>query len=206
MRKCFFPGLVTIIILHSFNAYTQLAIIGPECVLSGVQYQYNINGNIPPQVKLCIKGGKLSDSSACASDLSLGFIKIIWTGDKGSISLTSDSGNFSAEVFITLPLQPGNIDSTYRKQFIKYQTVPLNISCSKSSGGGCGPSYSFQWQQSLNNLDWQDVPGATQQNLIKIRSLTETTFYRRRTVENISGSIVYSDAAVVYVAPEITGN
>ena len=110
------------------------------------------------------------------------------------------------QVSITVLLQPGTVDSTYKKQFIKYKTTPSSISCSKSSGGGCGASYSFQWQQSWNNLDWQDLPGATQQNLTKIQALTRTTFFRRKTLENTSGSIAYSNSAVVYVAPDMIGN
>jgi len=206
MRKYFFPVLVMIIVLNSFKGNTQLAIIGPACVLSGVQYQYNIKGNIPTHVNLCVKGGKLSDSSTCASNLSLGFIKIIWSGDNGSISVISDSGNLFLQVFVTVPLQPGSVDTTNKKQFINYKSAPSSISCSRSSGGGCDASYSFQWQQSLNNLDWQDVPGATQQNLTNIRALTQTTFFRRKTVENMSGSIAYSNSASVYVAPDIIGH
>ena len=206
MRKSFFASLVMVVGFNSFNACCQLAIVGPACVLSGVQYQYNIKGNIPAHIKLCVQGGKLIDSSACINDLSLAFVKIVWSGDKGSISVSSDSGNLSMQVSITAPLQPGNVDTVFKKQFIKYKTTPLNISCGRSSGGGCGTSYSFQWQQSLNNLEWQDVPGATQQNLMKIRALTQTTFFRRKTTENTSGSITYSNSAVVYVAPEIISN
>src|ERR1051325_7882073 len=113
MIKTFFTSLMMIV----FNACGQLAIVGPECVLSGLQYQYNIKGNIPPHIKLCVEGGKLSDSSTCVNNLSLGFVKIIWHGDKGSISLTSDSGSLSMQVSITVLLQPGTVDSTYKKQF-----------------------------------------------------------------------------------------
>jgi hypothetical protein len=76
-----------------------------------MQYQYNIAGNIPSGTLLCISGGKLSDSSTCDNDLSSGFVKIVWSGKSGSVTLTSDGGNVSKAIRITLPLQPGDIET-----------------------------------------------------------------------------------------------
>ena len=171
-----------------------------------MQYQYNISGNIPVGTKLCISGGKLSNSSTCANELSVGFVKIVWSGTSGSITLTSDSGSLSKAVRITLPLQPGDIETNGKKQFIKYNNSPSLISCTMPTGGGCGASYSFQWERSLDNLDWENIIGATGQNLSSVTTLTETYFYRRKTVESISGSIMYSNSAVVYVAPDTHGH
>lgn len=206
MKRLLFAGFLITATLSFLNGNSQLAIIGPDCVLSGMQYQYNISGNIPVGTKLCISGGKLSNSSTCANELSVGFVKIVWSGTSGSITLTSDSGSLSKAVRITLPLQPGDIETNGKKQFIKYNNSPSFISCTMPTGGGCGASYSFQWQRSLDNLDWENIIGATGQNLSSVTALTETYFYRRKTVESISGSIMYSNSAVVYVAPDTRGH
>jgi len=206
MKRLLFAGFLITAALTFLDGNSQLAIIGPDCVLSGMQYQYNIAGNIPSGTRLCISGGKLSDSSTCDNDLSSGFVKIVWSGKSGSVTLTSDGGNVSKAIRITLPLQPGDIEINGKKQFIKYNNSPTAISCSLPTGGGCGASYSFQWQRSLDNLDWENISGATSQNLSSVNALTETYFYRRRTIENISGSIVYSNSAVVYVAPDTHGD
>jgi len=205
MKRPSFAGFLITAALSFLNGNGQLTIIGPDCVLSGMQYQYNISGNIPVGTKLCIRGGKLSDLSTCANDLSLGFVKIVWSGSSGSITLTSDGRNVSKAIRITLPLQPGDIETNGKKQFIKYKNSPASISCSMPTGGGCGASYSFQWQRSLDNLNWENIMGATSQNLSSVTALTETYFYRRKTTENVSGAIVYSNSAVVYVAPDTHG-
>jgi hypothetical protein len=196
--------LVVYLLLTGIATFAQGTIIeGPTCVLSGVEYQYNIKGDLPAGAQLCVNGGKITESSSsnCISDLSTGFVRITWSGSKGSIAFTSSQGNYSVNVAVTTPLQPGAITNG-KEQNLSFNATPSSISCTKPVGGGCGASYQYQWQQSLDNLNWQDIPGASAQSLSNLPSLTQTVFYRRKTTETISRTIVYSDAAVVYVAAD----
>ncbi|HEY0432269.1 MAG TPA: hypothetical protein VGC95_00265, partial [Chitinophagaceae bacterium] len=160
-------------------------------------------GNIPAGSRLCVTGGKLSDSTLCDNTLNNAFVKVVWSATSGNISLTTDSGNVSLSITVTSALQPGSIDSIFTQQFIGYDSVPSQIFCSMPSGGGCSASYQFQWQQSANNLDWDDIDGSTSQDLSSpIHGLQQTTFFRRKTTEQTGGSVVYSNSCAVYVSPD----
>jgi hypothetical protein len=87
-------------------------------------------------------------------------------------------------------------------QIIAYDTLPQTIRCSTAQGGNCQPGYQYQWQESDNQLNWADIPGAGSQNLTFQAPLVQTKFYRRRVTETGSGSIGYSDVADVFVDPE----
>ena len=207
MKKSFAIHLfATICFFSSFKAISQDTLVGPACVISGSEYQYNIKGNIPEGAQLCVAGGKISGASAdCITNLSSGYVRIVWSGSKGSVSFSSSEGNSSIDITITLPLQPGSI-TTNKVEFISFKASCSSIFCSKPYGGGCGASYYFQWQRSLDNVNWEDIKGATNQNLGSLPALTETFFYRRKTTDNTSESPVYSDAVVVYVAPDTNGH
>jgi len=208
MKKIILLALWSIgYLLWSAPIYGQTVIVGPTCVLTGMEYQYNVKGNISENAQLCVTGGQITGSaSTCTSDLKLGYVRVIWNGKKGSIVFTSSEGNSSNTINITSPLQSGIVGSTGKQQSISYSSSPNSISCDMPKGGGCAFSYSFQWQQSLDDLNWQDIKGATGQNLSGISPLTETTFFRRKTTEVTSGTITYSASAVVYVAPDIQGH
>ena len=198
--------LVACCMLISVTVMSQPAIIGPDCVLSGAEYQYNIKGNITEGAKLCVNGGTISGiSSACTTDLGSGYVRIVWTAAKGSVTFSSSEGKTSIDVSVTTPLQSGTITTT-KAEFINFKAACSAVSCSKPSGGGCGATYSYQWQRSLNNLVWEDIKGATGQNLGSLSLLTDSYFYRRKLTENVSGTVVYSDVTVVYVAPDTKTN
>lgn len=205
MRKRLFICSCCFFLILKTNC--QISIVGATCVLTGQEYQYNIQGNLSEGAQLCINGGKIvGSSSTCITNLSSGYVRVVWTGSKGSITLTSSGANFSQQINVTTPLQGGTITSSTKKQFIGYEKSPSNISCTAPTGGACTASYVFQWQQSLDNLNWQNITGAMSQNLASISSLTQTTFFRRKTIDNNSGSIVYSDEAVVFVAVDTKGH
>jgi hypothetical protein len=199
--------LLTSFITVSHSVISQPYVGGPACVLSGAEYQYNISGNIPPGSRLCITGGKISGTdSTCISHLNAGYVKVTWSGDSGRIVLSTPAGNFSSSIVITSALQGGAINSTSKLQSIDYNTSPLMISCGMPTGGGCIARYIFQWQQSADKLNWGDINGTTGQHLTGIPALTQAVFYRRKTTEVNSGSIVYSDEAVVYVSADTKGH
>jgi len=193
--------------LLSITVSGQTIVDGPTCVLAGVEYQYNIKGNISDGAQLCVTGGQITGSaSACTSDLKLGYVRVVWSGKTGSIAFTSTEGNSSNTINVTSPLQSGIVSNTGKQQFISYNASPVLISCDMPTGGSCGFSYSFQWQQSLDDLNWQDIKGATGQNLTSVSPLKLTTFFRRRTIETTSGTITYSASAAIYVAPDTAGH
>lgn len=200
------PFLFFSLLLCGFSANSQVAITGPDCVLAETEYQYNLTGSISSGAQLCITGGKIVGSALnCISSPAAAFVRIIWTGSKGSLTLTTEQGNASVQVTMINSMRAGIISGTTKKQFIEYNTFPPAITCGSATGGSCSPSYAFQWQQSLDNLNWEDIRGATGQNLSSMPQLLQTTFYRRKVTETHSGSIAYSDEAVVYVAADTKG-
>src|SRR5579862_2782522 len=203
---CFAISLV--IILNSLSVIGQVSISGPTCVIPGVIYQYTISGSWDPNstMQLCVSGGIIADSTdttTCtpAGGAPLSAVTVIWSGNSnGLLTLTSSIGNTSLNINLTQALAPGVLDST-GYQAIAYDTIPETINCSPDSGGFCSPSYADQWQQSLDQVTWTDIAGATSQNLNFTSPLPQTTFFRRKVVESGSGSIAYSNPAAVFVYP-----
>ncbi len=77
----------------------------------------------------------------------------------------------------------------YEKYSFSYNQVPDNIvSIAPLSGSG----YTYQWEQSTRPVDgFTSISGATQQNLSFTTALSQTTYFRRKTVN--SGSTYYSN-------------
>lgn len=209
-----FSGLsiFVVILTFSFQADSQVTINGPTCVIPGTVYQYTINGNWDSSstMSLCVTGGVISDSlssNACtATEPPIASALIDWdTIGPVTISITSSIGNVTLNITAIQPLTPGKIDSTSLFQNIGYDSIPTPIICSADNGGSCNPIYSDQWQQSTDQMIWTDIPGATGQNLVYADSLQQTTYFRRKVTEINSGSIAYSDVAMVSVIPPPTG-
>lgn len=207
MKKAFCVSfLLFSVLLCSFSASSQASITGPNCVIAGTEYQYNLTGSLSNDAQLCITGGKIVGSTSnCVLNLTAAFVRIVWKDNKGTIKLVTEQGDASTQVTVIDPLVAGNISGNSKKQFVEYDTAPLNVVCGPASGGNCTPTYLFQWQHSEDNLIWKDVSGATGQSLNNMPALLQTTFYRRKTTETKSGSIAYSDEAVVYVAADAKG-
>ncbi|HEV2354291.1 MAG TPA: hypothetical protein VGR89_08610 [Puia sp.] len=102
-------------------------------------------------------------------------------------------------------LSGGTIDSIGKSQAIPYDSVPSAITCPPATGGSCSPSYQYQWQESVDRVSWQDITGATSQNLAPAQSLQQGTFFRRKVTDSTSGTIAYSDIASVDVGPPSPG-
>lgn len=202
--KHFFTGLIFCFVLE-FNATAQVLISGPTCVVPGVVYQYNIKtgGDSSTAIKVCLTGGMPSESatSACISKKgSFTIITVKWIKPgAASLSVTSSKGNSIINISVTSQLTAGSINNAMLSQTIKYDSIPLTISCSVDTGGSCSPTYAYQWQQSFDMLGWTNITGANSQNLSISSGLTQTTFYRRKVTETTSGSISYSNIATVDV-------
>jgi hypothetical protein len=94
-----------------------------------------------------------------------------------------------------------------KTQRIAYQATPSVINCSSSTGGACSPQYSYQWQQSVDQVTWSDLPGDTAQNLVLTQAVTQTLFVRRKVTDKKSNTMAFSDIALVDVgapAPTIS--
>jgi len=192
------------LLLFPFLANGQVTVTGPSCVTPGTMYQYLISGSwdSTSRVRLCISRGSIvGQSDTCTGDQApMPFIQVIWNnGTIGSLSLQSSLGNASVQVNITSPLSGGAIADSSKSQTIGYDSIPQAIGCSSSSGGHCSPNYQYQWQLSVDNIQWDDITGATQPQLTISQGLQKTSYCRRKVTETISGSIAYSDAACIIV-------
>jgi hypothetical protein len=202
-RKISIRLLFIFFVLLRSSAFAQINITGPVCVIPGTVYQYNIQGawDSATTMEVCVSGGVLSanGSKTCTGRNGvLSEVFVTWTStSNGSVSVSSSKGNGQLDVKLTSILDPGSISGQLKSQSINSGTTPGTLTCSVSTGGSCSPSYVYQWQQSANELQWSDIPGATGQHLNFSNPLTETTFFRRKTRELISGTIAYTDYVVV---------
>ena len=190
----------------STKLFSQVNISGPTCVIPGTVYQYTITGNwdSTSSMSACINGGAIYDSidsNECTpTGPPVSKLVVDWdTIGSWSLSVTSSSGNTTLNVSVTAPLSGGLIDSVSKTQMIGNDSVPALITCSVATGGACDPTYSYQWQQSSDIINWSDIYSATSQNLSIDSGLTQSIYFRRKTIESSSGSIAYSDVAAVFV-------
>src|SRR5579864_1608623 len=196
--------LIASLLLATTMSHGQITVIGPQCALPGVSYQYIINGPMDSSttVQACVTGGTVGDSSStCQSGTMVSYVIVIWEGStsNANIAITSAAGNATYNVNVINSLQGGLIDSTTNNQSIGYDSLPSVINCSVASGGGCTVSYVYQWQQSIDNVAWVAIPGATGLNVSVGSVLTQTSYFRRMVTEMNSGAISYSDVAMVKV-------
>jgi hypothetical protein len=202
--------LISLLAIPYF-AFCQVALSGPSCVVPGITYQYKITGNwdSTSTLQVCITGGVIADTAGTNSCTPTGgaplySVLVIWNDTTGaSLHIVSSAGNNTLNVMITSPLLAGSIDTLSSSQIIGYDSLPTGINCSVDTGGSCSPTYSYQWQASPNNVSWEDVTGSTSQNLGFTTPLTQTTYFRRKVTETVSGSIAYSGMAAVFVVPAV---
>ena len=193
--------------LPAMSALSQVTISGPTCVVAGTVYQYRISGpwDSLSTMQVCIGSGIIADSSAASCTVTgppLAAVLVLWNDSAtstGTISLSSSIGNATLSVNFTESLIPGSIDSISQMQILAADSIPASINCSMDTGGSCSPTYSYQWQQSSDAVSWTDIAGANAQNLSFSAGLSQTTFFRRKVTETVSGTIGYSNVAVVSI-------
>lgn len=183
-----------------------VAITGPNCVIAGPVYLYNITGQWQPgsTVRVCVTGGTLVDSGAtCAGGGGvLSFVRVQWdTGapTSGTIAVTSSLGNTSLSVSLTKPLSGGLIASSLASQTLDTLTTPATLTVSAPIGGACQPAYTYQWQQSADNVVWFNVTGATSAQFSFAGPLTYNGYFRRMVTDNASNVLAYSNVAIILV-------
>jgi hypothetical protein len=199
---------VTVLLLLCLGqaALSQVSINGTTCVLPGLPYQYVINGDRDSThtVQVCVAGGAVIGSTGSCQNGSRSFtITVTWDSNAthGTITVSGVPGDASRNIIIAAPLQGGTINNLSKSQTIPSNGTPATIGCSVASGANCSPGYAYRWQQSYDQVNWTPVNGANSADLPFSVALIQTTFYRRQAIESGSGSIGYSDAAVVFVIP-----
>jgi hypothetical protein len=201
MMKLFLIICFTVL---GLNVRSQISISGPTCAAPGVTYQYLISGAVDTgtTITVCVAGGIIgSGATACQSGTKISYVLVVWSGKSSSanITVTSSAGNGNLNVSVFNNLQGGQIDSLTNNQTIGYGSIPAQINCSAASGGACTMNYAYQWQSSLNNVMWADVPGVSGQNITVPSKLQQTTFFRRKVTETGTQTINYSNSATVFV-------
>lgn len=203
-RTCLLFFTAAAISAFTGTAFSQPAAKGPVCVTPGITYDYYVSGDRDAvrEITVCISGGSFTSSkSTCITIKPHSAVQVIWAEDtrQARLALSSGDAKNSLQVTITPGLRGGIVDTTRRKQFIRYDTLASGITCSPPTGGYCSPVYIYQWQWSADAVNWKDIDGETGPSLPFRSNLKETVFYRRRVTEKISGSIAYSNAATVFV-------
>ncbi|MCW3074641.1 MAG: repeat-associated core domain protein [Flaviaesturariibacter sp.] len=210
--KRLFKYLVLVVLLLGVThvSKAQLSISGPTCVDAGLTYQYTASGAVAGTRTWCITNGTfVGISGSCVSAVkNLTSVEVVWSGTATSGTLSFSNGGFTTTITVTMtqPLDGGAI-SQGQGQTITYNTTPGTIQCSPYSGGECGSTFSYLWQQSSDNINWSYVSGETSQNLSFSAPITQSTYYRRRVQEANSTyqANAYSNSILVTVMPQLAG-
>jgi hypothetical protein len=155
-------------------------------------------------VKVCVTGGTLIDSGgACAGGSGiLSFVRVVWDSSgitSGSLAVTTSLGDTTIAVNIAQPLSSGVMDSLTANQTLDTATTPATLTCPSATGGGCSIAYQYQWQLSYDNVIWQNLSGATSAQLPFSWPLSQTSYYRRVTINTVSNAFGYSNVAMLFV-------
>ncbi len=138
-----------------------------------------------------IPGATESGYSPPALIASTYFRRRVVSGECGPVS--------SASVMITVnaALTPGSVGSA---QSICHNEIPATLTQVSPPAGGTG-SYTYQWQNSPNNSDWSDIPGAALASYSP-PALTANTYYRRSITSGECGTLS-SNSILVTVNPSL---
>jgi len=191
-------------------AFSQISISGPTCVIPGQSYTYTISGGWSQLTNMswCVSGGVITGATGnCKSGTPLPQVTVTWstTLTNGTLSLntTTPTGTTTIHVIPSTALQAGAISNT--SQTINSGSIPATLNATAASGASCSPSYTYEWQQSFDNVNFGSVSsGGAGQNLSFTTGLTATTYYRRKVTETSSGSIGYTKTATVTVIPPMS--
>jgi hypothetical protein len=100
-----------------------------------------------------------------------------------------------------LPLHGGCI--TTPTQYLVFGNVPGAINATAASDGVAG-TYQYQWQRSVDDINFVDIAGATSQNLSFSGPLSQTTWFQRKTVSG--AEVAYTGKVAVVMASTIFYN
>lgn len=189
--------LFVVLIFIQNILFAQVTLKGPTCVVPGTTYQYIINAqwDSTSTMQACINSGVFSDGTTCTSSGKiLNELLVVWNNNvSGNVSITSSKGNTTLNVDITSELNGGSILQTEKFQNISNTNSNYFFHCSSATGGSCSPVYNYQWQYSIDRIQWKNINGATSSDLTFSDSIQTNTFFRRVVDEKKSTTKGYSD-------------
>lgn len=100
-----------------------------------------------------------------------------------------------------LPLHGGCV--TTAPQYLVFGSIPGTINASAASDGVAG-IYKYQWQRSIDSINFVDIAGATSQNLSFSSPLPQTTWFQRKTMSGAEAA--YTAKVVVVMASTLYYN
>lgn len=100
-----------------------------------------------------------------------------------------------------LPLHGGCISTA--PQYLLFGSIPGTINASTASDGVAG-SYLYQWQRSIDSINFIDISGATSQNLSFSSPLAQTTWFQRKTMSG--AEVAYTAKVAVVMASTLYYN
>lgn len=180
-------------------------IVGNACPVTGTSEIYRYSPSATgASVKWCVFGGTILGVTGtnCKSGTTLSNVQITWGNvGSGSVQTTINSTTVNLPVQIVGPFVAGNITANLSQQ-ITAGSTPAAITVAAATGAVCTPTYTYQWQQSTDNVNFTDLTGATSLQLTFSAGLTTTTYYRcKATVGSNEG---YSNTATVFVTAPLT--
>ncbi|MBO9571605.1 MAG: hypothetical protein J7497_05275, partial [Chitinophagaceae bacterium] len=131
---------------------------------------------------------------------SLGLTQTTYFRRKVTEAFSGVAYSNTATVYVNQPLSAGTIGAS---QNIFSGNTPSTLTGGDASGGGCGQSYSYQWQSSTDNISFNVISGATGKNYSP-GALTATTYYRRKVT--CSPDEAYTSSVAINIHQHLSGN
>jgi hypothetical protein len=196
--------LIALVAITPSYGVAQPGIKGASCIMPGTTYQYLITGqwDSSSNAHLCIQGGRLKSGDSCISlQISPSMVLVLWNDSviDRKITVSSNLGNASLMVTGTTELNGGTVDNSDKLKIYNADQHNYIFHCGVATGGSCDPNYTYQWQNSTNQLDWMNIQGATSKDLQYSGTITISTFFRRVTIETNSNILAYSDSGQLMI-------
>lgn len=198
--------LVGLLIVCQNFLFAQQIVKGPTCIKAGIRYRYEIISNNSPDskgFKVCITGGVFADGDSCKIEMqSKTEFVVVWKNDRAIrfISVMTSKGPVQYPVQEPVPLNGGKINKSDGLIFYDSTQKEYTIRCSSPTGGTCKPAYKYQWQIAVGNQPWTNIQGATSEEL-HFTPTSAPIRIRRKTIDEISSTMAYSDVAIVVLRP-----
>ena len=122
--------------------------------------------------------------------------------DVSNFSIVTVSYSFNVVVQSANPTAGGLTNAQTICSGTDPSTIASAVDGTQGSGNGIASSITYQWQYSIDNVNWTDISGATT-STYDPSALTTTTYYRRRTVVNFANAACPNGIVSAYT-PSIT--
>jgi hypothetical protein len=198
-RNIYFLSLLLCTISAPLMA--QVSVSGPICIVPGLPYQYIVSSkqDTKSKMRVCVSGGTFSNGRQCTTqDSIVSVINVIWKDTSShKLEITSSTGNVSLRLEATTPLKGGLLHENDKVQLADLASKNFLFRCSEATGGACKHRYEYQWQQSIDGLNWRDIVGATSKDLRVKESVQVNTYFRRTATELNSNTTSCSEAGLL---------